>query len=262
MKHLVVGGCSFSDGTDDWPTALVNRLENYTLHNTARGSSGNEMISRRVIHKVNDLLKQESADNIIVGIMWSGSSRNCFYANNKKDILKVFAPHGKQIYKKGIQALQDKDAYDLHSTNPHMWPEEDTQGAWLNATVGMNYLHNQKYIELFHDDTLSVVRTLEHVLRTQWYLESKNINYFMVPYMKNWILETDRINTVQVNYLLDMIDYDKWLPIVGEYEWVKENAKSPWRNKYKNDLHPSEAQHEDFVNEVVMPWLKKKKYAS
>ena len=254
MKHLVVGGCSFSDGTDDWPTALVNRLENYTLHNTARGSSGNEMISRRVIHKVNDLLKQESADDIIVGIMWSSATRKTFYGCSKYEVNKIFHPYGKITYKKYIKNKQTPDI------NPEIWPENDNLGLWCNATMGTDFSYYRRYMQDFFSETLSVVQTLEHVLRIQWFLENKSIKYFMVPYMESWVYENNRINAVQIDYLIEMIDYDKWLPVDGEYEWVKENSKSPWRNKHKNDHHPSQSQHEDFVNEVILPWLKDKKY--
>lgn len=256
MKHLVIGGCSFSDGPDDWPTALVNSLENYTLHNTARGSSGNEIISRRVIHKVNELLQSESAEDIIVGIMWSGVARRCFYSDKRCEMIKIFYPKGKRLFKEIIKNQRKPKA-----ENPEVWPKNDTCGMWLNATPGMDYTYYHAYIRDYYNDTQSTILTLEHILRTQWFLENKSIKYFMVPYMGRWMYDNDRINPIQIDYLWNMVDKDKWLPVAGEYEWVKENSTFSWRNKHEDDHHPSQAQHEDFVNQVILPWLKEKQYA-
>ena len=257
MKHIIVGGCSFTWGDQSWAEALGNSIPDCKIVNTAMGSSGNEMISRRVIHKIEELEKQFrfNDENILVGIMWSSYSRNVYYAETKDEINKVFWPNHYKIwkYKDNIEKY-----CDLYKTvNPLKWPTNDT-GFWLQATAGMNFSHHHKFLDNFFNHTHETVRTLEHVIRTQLYLEKKKIKYFMVPYMDDWIPK--KVNKTQTEYLMKMIDWNQFLPVTSNHAWVTKESKEPWRNRHKNDHHPSYAQHNDFVQRVVLPWLKEKKY--
>jgi hypothetical protein len=61
-----------------------------------------------------------------------------------------------------------------------------------------------------------------------------------------------------VNYLYDQIDFDLFLPVVGEYEWCRDfsNLEFP----IKGDNHPSSEQHKVFTEKVIVPFLASKKY--
>ena len=257
MKHIIVGGCSFTQGDQSWATALGRSIPNSVIYNTGAGSSGNEMISRRVIHKIEELEKEIkfNDNNVLVGIMWSSYARNVYYAQTKTEYDRIFSPHSYKIWK----YRNDIENYCLKnkSANPHKWPHNDT-GVWLQATAGMDYTHHHKFLNNFFNETHETVKTLEHVIRTQLYLEKKKIKYFMVPYMDSWIPK--KVNKIQTEYLMKMIDWNQFLPVTSNHAWIAKESTKPWRNAYENDHHPSYDQHDDFVQKIVMPWLKEKKY--
>ena len=91
MKQLITGGCSFSEcighpGT--WPRHLADALPGYQHTSTAIGSQGNGLISRRVIYQVTETLKHTAAQDILVGIMWSGPDRHDFYINSVPEMFE------------------------------------------------------------------------------------------------------------------------------------------------------------------------------
>lgn len=69
-------------------------------------------------------------------------------------------------------------------------------------------------------------------------------------------------NHPDVKYLYDMIDFSKFLPVNGCFEWVKENYPKEFRVVDENgnilDFHPTEKGHEKFTDEVIIPYLKEK----
>ena len=88
MKKLITGGCSFTEwpqNVETWPKFLLEQLPDYTHANAALGSSGNGLISRRVIYETTQALKQYDAKDILVGVMWSGPDRHDFYVQHVTD---------------------------------------------------------------------------------------------------------------------------------------------------------------------------------
>ncbi len=61
-----------------------------------------------------------------------------------------------------------------------------------------------------------------------------------------------------IKYLYDLIDFDCFLSVVGEYEWCRDysNLEFP----VKGDRHPSSDQHRLFTEQVILPFLKDKQY--
>ena len=96
MKVLITSGCSFSDASGlcgaTWPTFLEEILKSdYTHIAKGKAGHGNDYISRSIIYEVSQTLDKCKADDILVGIMWSGSNRYHYYSqldddkdNNKK----------------------------------------------------------------------------------------------------------------------------------------------------------------------------------
>lgn len=236
---LVSGGCSFSCFNYTWPFHLAEKL-NYIHHPTGWVSSGNQFISRRVIHKVMDLLNSNvDASTILVGIMWSGPDRFEVYTEDPVvyDVLSV-----PRISEKGLC----------------VWPDHDKKGKWV---IMNSYFENKlakEYYKTFYNETQSMVQTLENVLRTQWFLEKHNINYFMTSYTSE-VFNFENINKSQINHLQESIDWRKFLPIDGCYEWVRDNSANPFL--HPPDRHPSRAQHIDFVDNLVIPILVERGYA-
>ena len=91
-KLLITSGCSFSEcitvnaGKGTWPNHLAKMLPDYKHVSYAMGSQGNGLISRGIIYGVCEALKTHSPNEILVGVMWSGSSRHDYRCHNLNDL--------------------------------------------------------------------------------------------------------------------------------------------------------------------------------
>jgi len=233
MKILVTSGCSFSDYRHNtWPNHLGSLLPEYTQNHLGLMSQGNGIISRKLIYKVNQLLKTNSASELLVGIMWSGPNRHDFYNS---------------FYPKNI-----KNQYDIIE-NPTGFVDNDK--SWIIFNHFWDTEHCQNYYRNYHDPVFGYVTTMEHILRTQWFLEKHKIKYFMTTYTSEVFLE-GYIKHPEVEYLYRQINFDTFLPIQGEYEWCRDFSKFEF--PLKDDHHPSPEQHREFTEQVIIPFLKKK----
>jgi len=236
---LVTGGCSFSDVSSSyttWPTWLQQRLNlaDTQHHATGIGAVGNGIISRQILFKVQELLKNGTTpEEILVGIMWSGCDRH-------------------EIYKS--KRILFKENIDYWAENPVHMPKNDT-GSWIVLAHHWKHVFNKPYYKIAYDDIYSIIQSLEHVLRVQNFLEKHNIKYFMSTYMdKKVSLGLGRTDKPVVEAMIEMIDWDKFLPVDGEYEWCKEYCY--WEPEDKNDQHPPSYQHMEFVDNIILPYVK------
>lgn len=232
---LVSSGCSFSFDDFTWPTYLAKCL-NAEHHQMGWGSSGNGFISRRAIQKVIELLNNSvDSKDILVGIMWSGPDRI-------------------EIYTEDPTVYQVLSVPRISETGICVWPNDDVTGKWIIMNASFDNCLAKAYYQTFHNDTQSMIHTYEHILRTQWFLEKHNIKYFMTTYTSEVI--TDAVNTIQTDYLKNSVDWSKFLPVTGCYEWVRDNSKFQFPDPL--DRHPGRSQHEDFTKQVIMPFLKER----
>lgn len=236
MKVLVTGGCSFSECVspwiDTWPRHVARALNGYNHISTAIGSQGNGLISRRVIYHVTEALKTHHADDLLVGIMWSGPSRHDLYQQNVPVTIKE----------------------DGFMENPTKFiPESNSSWTIINQNWSMPIAQN--YYRHFHDMIGQYIYTNEHILRVQWFLKLHNIKYFMSTYTGEVFQKT---NHLDIKHLYEQIDLSHFLPTVGEYEWCRDysNLEFP----IKGDNHPSSEQHKLFTEQIILPFLKEKQY--
>ncbi len=229
---LITGGCSFTDErrNNSWPFFTARALST-KLKNTAIGSSGNGLISKRVIHEVDNFLKTNNADDLLVGIMWSGFTRHEIYQDRPVDL----------------------GEYNWAKTDTNF--VKDSPGSWIMVNWGWDNHYAKTFYSEF-DIIHGATQTLEHILRTQWFLKLHNIKYFMTTFTSETI-PVDLQNHPEIKWLYDQIDFDQFLPVLGEYEWCF-NKNTPistktWTGDWK---HPELFQHKDFANNVVVPWVK------
>lgn len=235
-KLLITSGCSFTNSFYAWPYQL-NKRYGFDLENTATPSQGNGLISRKLIYKINQI---SNLDDVIVGVMWSGIDRTERYIEPSGDF--YFKPDG-PIHDKVTSVVPEHKNWRL------MMPD------WVkNEDCKLHY-------EVFNNVISSKVYTIEHILRTQWFLEKHNIKYFMSTYM-DIFKDKNSNNHPDVKYLYDMIDFSKFLPVSGCFEWVLENYPKEFREFNKNgkiiDHHPTELGQIKFTDEVIIPYLKEK----
>lgn len=253
MKVLLTGGCSFSEIKSasidkdawNWPKFLHEHFKNTELISDAVGGQGNDLISRQIIYRLVQLLKSYNSNDILVGIMWSHPDRIAKLVNIKRH--KEF-DNGQKVNHTEISIYKDYERY-----NPYTWMplKESANKAWGILSYGNKF--SEEYYEKYHDYDQGLYYTLEHILRIQWFLKLNKIPYFMSTYKE--ILNKNQ-NTNITDHLFEQIDFSHFLPVPGEYEWVVKN-KLPFRDEYG---HPSGYAHSEFVNQVVMPFLRKKKY--
>lgn len=234
MKILITGGCSFAELEsgiiDTWPKHLNNNLENYHHISTGIGSIGNGLISRRVLYQVQKNLQH--ADNMIVGISWSGPNRADFYMNLPPDMGNF-----------------------TDTKNPNSVVENYNN--WIIMNPWWDHSLIQNYYTNFHDSIAQLVYSYEHILRLQWFLNQHNIKYFMTT-MDGQTFPEKHISHHEVKHLYNLIDWTKFLPVTGIYEWCRDfsNLEFP----VKGDSHPSSQQHGLFTSNIIILFLKEKGY--
>lgn len=239
-KLLITGGCSFSEcistHIDTWPRHIARLYPQYKHISTGVSSQGNGLISRRIIYEVDYQLKHGiNSNDILVCIMWSGY--------NRFDTYKEWTDN---------EYVND---FENSRENPTSFVRGATHKGWYIFNPWWTNRWNQIYYKEFSTQVMSKVQTLEHILRTQWFLKQNNVKYVMTTYMADVL---SSMNHIETQFLYDMIDHDKFLPIDGLYEWVKENSIYDFPNK--NDPHPGTEQHKEFVTKVLHPFLIEKGY--
>lgn len=254
IKHLVTSGCSFSlskttrtpDEGDGWPHWLSESL-GAELHNTAMGSQGNDLIARKAIHKVNELLNLgTNPADILVGIMWSGAERKDFYSST--------VPYQFPINENGW--LRNPE---------HFVESEQEQGGWVIMSPGWLHHYSKIWYTEFSDQVGSHINTYERIHWTQCYLKTVGVKYFMGTYMSNVVnfMNHDGQRPEQaycancrkdpnIEWLHNSIEWQHFLPVPSYSEWCAHNF-SDFQDF--ND-HPNDRNAQEFNNRVIVPFVK------
>lgn len=235
-KTLLASGCSFTFEKWNWPTFVAESLD-YDLLNVGMASTGNGLIGKKVIYNVENLLKTHDPENILVGVMWSGIDRNDFFVEDPKAV-KPFCGW---------------------ITNPNAVVKGHNN--WEITNIHWNTEKSLLWYKYFHTDVGSIIQTLQNILSVQWYLERKKVKYFMSTFMDIFsrVRVHDLLNHPDVKYLYEMVDFTKFLPVAGCYEWVRDNYFEQGFNYPGNDLnkilHPTEFGHKKFTHQIIVPFV-------
>lgn len=235
-KCLVVSGCSFVPRMG-WSYWLAEKLRIEHL-NYAVISSGNGRISRSLIYGIEQALKKYKPEEILVAAMWSSASRY-------------------EVFKETV----DQSMIYNHSDGVN--PTNFVEGAdknWILIHSGWNDTFSRNYYGYFYDDTGNYISTMEHILRVQWYLKLQGIDYLMSTFSTGVLPNGKDIENPNVNYLYNMIDHSKFLPVNSCLEWCEqsgidyspEDSKKPFTMR-----HPSDAQHKNFGLTVAYDFVAK-----
>lgn len=237
-KVLVTAGCSFSECINwdvnhnsenrTWPIFLRERMPGVEHHSEAMGSQGNGLISRRIQYRVSQLLKTHAAEDLLVGIMWTGRDRFEFY------------------FEQPIEFTTNMDGWIENPTRV----ADNAPGGWVICNPHWTHPHNAPWYRHYHNEVAAQIYTLEHIVNTQHFLNLHSIKYFMTTASDNTFNDYYKNNT-NCSWLWEQVDWTKWLPIKNEHNWVKETCPIPGVNNF----HPRPEQHEKFVDQVILPWL-------
>jgi hypothetical protein len=238
-KCLITAGCSFSQVPNSditWPVHLCDILQPTNVYFLGQGAAGNGIISRKVIYHTTQALKIYKPEEILVGIMWSGRDRQEVYSTDPN-----FPHHDLESTCEGYRnPVRIADEYNFYLMNAH-WDDDATT----------NYIKN------YYDEVGAYLISIEHILRTQWFLKQYNIPYFMTEYSVD-CLPTRDITISQhsdISYLLDLIDKNAWIEIDNMWQFAMDSgvpfARPP-------DPHPATEHHFLFTRDKVMVHLHKR----
>jgi len=244
-KILITSGCSFTFYDWNWHGHLSKKLNLQSL-NSGVVSQGNGLISRKIIHSVSENLNKYKSDEIILGVMWSGIDRNELYKSNNKKVMWGWE-NTKNIDPRIMNPTSIVSGFNNWHIINHHWTNKESLIFYQN----------------FHNHISSMVYTLEHILRTQHFLDKMGVNYFMTTYM-DIFNDLELLIHPEIEYLYQLIDFSKFLPVKGCHEWVKEHYSNEGGfNAPDNDgyigIHPTSFGHEKFVEEVILPYIKENK---
>lgn len=245
-KYLVASGCSFTfEGVEDtWATHLSNDF-NLKKYNYARSSMGNSLIARTTAYGVSKLLnKGVPAEDILVGVMWSGFSRIDFYSDETPE-------------------LNFSEDSMLKGHNPVKFIPKAPGAGWvIGGTSWSSPLIHEYFVNYWSAEGQSI-NTVEKVLWLQDFLEKRNIKYFFSSYFNTW-----RGNSSEnTEWMEKQIDWSVLMP--SEFDWLFErfgrsnyfraSDMQKYSNPHKSDAwHPSAKGHRVYTDEVILPYLRKK----
>jgi|694.fasta_scaffold05766_14 hypothetical protein len=243
LEKLIVSGCSFTEGIPTegriaWPNYVAESL-NLPLYNYAVNGAGNGYISRSVIHGVETALKSSNPQELLVGVMWSSIHRLENYHS-------------------------DTDRFKSRFTFRFI---DNDEGCWVSLRPWEEDNYTISYIKNYYDPVGSCIYALEHIVRTQWYLKSVNVKYFMSIFNEAGLPEESMMKHPNVKHLYDMIDWSNFLPVKTCWDWCLNSGFACLPEHLRNHsnlevryraTHPSREQFKGFAEQIVLPHINAK----
>lgn len=233
FKKLVSAGCSFTqvpNTYENWPKHLSERLNLDPVY-LGQGAASNGIIANKLIYNLEKELENNTKDELLVGVMWSGPDRHEIYYTGDFEH-NNFNGSTDEKYRNPLKIVENYNWYLLNSkftdTNSQVW------------------------FKYFHDDVGATINTIKNILMVQWYLKCKNIKYFMTTYAPH-TLPNDLIKLEDVKAFYKLIDFKHFLPVNNALNWMMDCGK--W-HKNEEDGHPPTEANIEFVDKMIIPHLK------
>ena len=264
-KLLVTSGCSFSSDSqlgESWPTRLKELGRFDTLINESKPGQSNKLIKLRLQYKVIELLKVYKPEEITVGVMWTGVDRTAILTD-EKEIIKTSA---KDASEEGADYLV-----------PFNFVENSKQ-LWVPLLQDNSYpeLVHKPYYSKIYTKSNAYVEFLIGVYDLQTFLTNLGISYFMSTAwnvfnfegdswwtdkgsferygkLKNTIIDTDILKDSNYSWIVEQIDFDKFISVEGMWEYCY--SINPERD-HKIEHHPTGEEHYKFTEQLILPQLK------
>lgn len=247
-KVLVVSGCSFTFEPWNWPKYVAEEY-NLEIYNVGMGSMGNRLISRRVIAKIEQLLQEYKPEDILVGIMWSGSDR-----------LDTWVPDNE------IPSIESTQKLGFRQNPVHI-SDEEHKNFWI---TNMHWTDNFSIAKgMYTNDVDNFLSTITDMLFAQYYLKAKGLDYFMTSFVDiftgnhYWDENNSFFNYPDIKFFYNMIDQSKFTQ-ENCNDWCWENQNEPGHYVKQENLddkhpvgHPNALGHEMYSKNVLIPFINK-----
>ncbi len=218
-KMTIAHGCSFTRyGWPCWPKFVPWFNGNIRMINKGRSGSGNETISRAAI---NSAMKHDMIEHMY--IMWSGTDR---YEVITKDRI-ADEREGRATY--------------------YVWDDDCQWSTWYGGHPEKD--KHEYYRRHFWNEEHQYYRTLEHIHRTQLFLDKKRIPYTMMIF-NNYVLR-DNYYSESEQELYNNIDWTKFLFYKGRkglWEFAEDNYKEYY---IPGESHPPPIAHYHWVKDIM-----------
>ena len=217
-NKTIAHGCSFTRYKwPCWPAYVPWFNGGITMLNKGRSASGNETISRGVI---NSAMKHSEIDHVY--IMWSGTDR---YEVVTKE-----------------QGVDDRGEMTYR-----VWDDDFNWSVYYGGHKDSD--KNYFFRKHFWNEEHQYYRTLEHILRTQMFLDRKQVPYTMMLFKKdvlneNFYSESERAIQKEINWDRFLFYKDKG----GLWDFAEDNYKEYY---VPGESHPPPIAHYHWVKDVM-----------
>lgn len=241
-KTLIACGCSFTKDNyqKTWPDYLAQQL-GYDLLNIGARGAGVDFIGKRLMMALNSI----DPANVLVGILLPSSDRFDLYVDQshvlKDDFLK-------------ISSWQN-------GSNPHLVNLDGSFSSdhGYSLTGGESRGYKKHWYMYYHNNTFAHINYWFNVINIQNFLKLKGFEYFFAS-----AYDIDN-STEQLTNITDQpVEYDDMKSLVDFKNFVFHQDSRGFLSfvdefGYEvNKNHPESTAHQQFVTDVIVPFLKNK----
>lgn len=290
VKHLITGGCSFSAGGEytGWTGALSHHMKlrnlNLTCNHTGFNSQGQEMIQKKVMLALTEAFTLGyKPEDILVVVMWSGTSRKSWYIDNHYIINEIISYFPKFVGGMSNQFLDMKNQVlnlKYFSTAQSDRFEYNPDGGWYFTVDGseckLEFVQQHYLLDRDLPGLGKIHTSIENIIMLQNFCDLHK-----VPMIQQFFMDSvyedieDKKDHQIINYLYNQLNFNNMIKI-GMFEYLhqflnvskdKVNLVTHTERKklsgdttiFDNDgFHPGVAGHKLWVDTILMPFLKDK----
>lgn len=292
IKHLITGGCSFSAGKqfDGWTSELTKKMlssnDSLTYEHTGYYSQGQDLIQKKITLAVSEALDNNiSPEEILVVVMWSGTSRKAWYIDNE-EIIQRMTVGWKKFF--GGMSSQFLDLKNVSTTTEKHWFETSNgskfdynpKGGWYFTVDGsdcpLEFVREYYMLDKHTHGVGKVHSSLENIIMLQNFCrlhKVKLINQFFMDSVYQDI-ETHKNHQI-INYLYKQLDLDSMITL-GMFEhlhsYIGVDRKDALRLSHadrkrlngnsdyfhEDGFHPGKIGSKIWCNDVLFPFLVQK----
>ena len=288
VKHLITGGCSFSNGGEfgGWTGYLSNYLKTLnpemTCDHTGFLSQGQELIQKKVMLAISEALARGcSNEDILVVVMWSGTYRKAWYIDNPDivdDIVKGMPNFNGGMCKEFLD-LKDQipgEPAFFETANGSRF-EYNPNGGWYFTVNGseckLDFVKQHYLLDRVLSGVGKVSTSLENIITLQNFCALNKVQLIQQFFMDSVYQDIDDNKNHQIiNYLYKQLDFPNIIKD-GMFEYMHKplgvsradaiNLSHTERLRLQGDskyfyvdgFHPGELGVNHWCEEVLIPFV-------